>query len=231
MTVVSPSTIFLIGIVVTALLAIFVVASIRGLTKPPVPEVAPEEQLEHLDVDQHRPLKVLLAIDGSPTSLAAVGELTSCHLPRGSSITVLTVLHTAVPAIPDLPPWNVSILATHAELLRQQEQRAPALLEAVVKHLRPGRRHLDVTSKVVEGEPKDVILREAAEWGADRIVLGSHGYGKVRRAVLGSTAAGVAAEAPCSVYIVRAATSIDTGRQSEAVSAIANSPGPTGHGA
>jgi len=205
MTVLSPSTIFLIGSVVTVLLAIFVVASIRAVTKPPVLEVPLEKQLEHVDVDQHRPLKVLLAIDGSPTSLAAVGELAGCHLPRGSSIMVLTVLHTAVPAIPDFPPWNVSILGTHAELLRQQEQRAPALLEAVVKHLRPGRRHLDVTSKVVEGEPKDVILREAAAWGADRIVLGSHGYGKVRRAMLGSTAAGVAAEAPCSVYIVRAA--------------------------
>ena len=57
--------------------------------------------------------------------------------------------------------------------------------------------HLDVTTKVVEGVPKDVIVLEATEWHADRAMLGSHGYGKVGRAVLGSTAA-VAAEAPCS---------------------------------
>ncbi len=62
---------------------------------------------------------------------------------------------------------------------------------------------MTVSAKSLEGVPKDVIVREATEWGADRIVLGSHGYGPIGRAVLGSTAAGIAADAPCSVHIVR----------------------------
>jgi len=207
MTVVSPFTIFLIGLVTTALLVLFVYASIRGLRKSSVVQLPTKELFEqrfaHADVGPNRPLKVLLAIDGSPASLAAVGELASCPLPAGSAIKILTVLHTAVPAVPDFPPWNLSILSTHAELLRRQERQAPALLEAAVQHLQPYRRHLEVTSQVIEGVPKDVILHEASEWGADRIVLGSHGYGKARRALIGSTAAAVAAEASCSVYIVR----------------------------
>lgn len=73
--------------------------------------------------------------------------------------------------------------------------------------LRRHRPHLDVTTEVVEGDPKDVILRKATEWHAGRVVLGSHGYGPVGRAVLGSTAAAVAAEAPCSVVIPRPAPS------------------------
>ena len=51
--------------------------------------------------------------------------------------------------------------------------------------------------------PKDAIVNEAREWDADLIVLGSHGYGRVKRLVLGSVAAGVVASAPCSVQVVR----------------------------
>jgi nucleotide-binding universal stress UspA family protein len=76
-------------------------------------------------------------------------------------------------------------------------------LQAAATRLRRHRPHLDVTTKVVESVPKDVIVLEATEWHADRVVLVSHGYGKVGRAVLGSTAAAVAAEAPCPVLIAR----------------------------
>lgn len=149
-------------------------------------------------------MKVLLAIDGSPSSLAAVSKLASCHLPSGSAVEVVTAIHSRVPVVPDFPPWAFTSVAAHADSVRKQQEHAPELLEAAVKHLRPGRRHLQVTTKVLEGSPKDVILREASEWGADRIVLGSHGYGPVGRAVLGSTAAGIAAAARCSVHIVKA---------------------------
>jgi nucleotide-binding universal stress UspA family protein len=58
-------------------------------------------------------------------------------------------------------------------------------------------------TKTVEDVPKDEILREAAAFGADRIVLGSHGRGRGQRIVLGSTAGAVAAEARGTVQIVR----------------------------
>jgi nucleotide-binding universal stress UspA family protein len=40
-------------------------------------------------------------------------------------------------------------------------------------------------------------------------VLGSHGYGRARRVVLGSVAAAVVANAPCSVQVVRAKHLLD----------------------
>jgi nucleotide-binding universal stress UspA family protein len=46
------------------------------------------------------------------------------------------------------------------------------------------------------------------------IVLGSHGYGFVRRMLLGSVAGAVVANAPCSVQVVR-----QTGAHDGAVSA------------
>ena len=60
-----------------------------------------------------------------------------------------------------------------------------------------------MSTRVREGVPKDVIVEEAREWGADLIVLGSHGHGFVKRLVLGSVAAAVVASAPCSVQVVR----------------------------
>ena len=73
-------------------------------------------------------------------------------------------------------------------------------------HTREGRGHPDllVTTKALEGTPRDVIVQEAADWKADLIVLGSHGHGRVRQALLGSVATGVAADAVCAVEIIRA---------------------------
>jgi nucleotide-binding universal stress UspA family protein len=62
---------------------------------------------------------------------------------------------------------------------------------------------LTVTTKVVEGHPKDAIVEEAGEWDADLVVVGSHGYGRLKRMVLGSVAGAVVANAPCSVHVAR----------------------------
>jgi len=70
----------------------------------------------------------------------------------------------------------------------------------VVKRNAPG---LIVSPVLREGHPKDKILDEAEQWGADLIVVGSHGYGAVRRLFLGSVSLAVAINAPCSVEIVR----------------------------
>jgi nucleotide-binding universal stress UspA family protein len=62
---------------------------------------------------------------------------------------------------------------------------------------------LRVVTEVLDGSPKKVIVEEAERWGADLIVIGSHGYGPVRRFLLGSVSQAVALHAPCSVEIVR----------------------------
>jgi nucleotide-binding universal stress UspA family protein len=97
----------------------------------------------------------------------------------------------------------VTIAAAHGESIRAQTRHAPEVLAAAAKLLQTHQRQATVVTKTVEGVAKDEILREASDWGADRIVMGSHGRGRADRAILGSTAAAVAAGARCTVQIVR----------------------------
>jgi universal stress protein A len=57
---------------------------------------------------------------------------------------------------------------------------------------------------VVVGKPASEIVKTAADWPADLIVIGSHGRQGVERVLLGSVAEAVGRHAPCSVLVVRA---------------------------
>lgn len=199
----SPIVIFAIGVLVTGLWAIFIYVSVRGVMRTEMPQASFDALLEAAPAVVRQAVRVLLAIDGSPASVAAVNEVARCPLPSGSAIEVLVVIHSRVPVVPDFPPWAVTVAATHGESIREQTRAAPELLQAAVSRLQFHHRQVAVTTKLVEGEPKDEILREAEAWKAERIVLGSHGRGRVERVLLGSTAAGVAADATCTVHIVR----------------------------
>jgi nucleotide-binding universal stress UspA family protein len=145
-------------------------------------------------------MKVLLAIDGSPHSQAALDEVALREWPAGTEIEVLTVIHSRWPLAGD--PF-FTMAAAHMESMQDQQRQAPGLLSAAAEHIREGAPGVSVTTKTVEGVPHEAIVHEANEWRADLIVLGSHGYGPVKRMLLGSVAAAVAAEAPSAVEIIR----------------------------
>ena len=84
------------------------------------------------------------------------------------------------------------------EVARAAVEKAAAKLRAAEES-----RKLNVTTKVLSGSPKGVILEEAEAFGADLIVVGSHGHGMLERFLLGSVSQAVALHAKCSVEIVR----------------------------
>jgi nucleotide-binding universal stress UspA family protein len=62
---------------------------------------------------------------------------------------------------------------------------------------------LDVREEVCWGDvPTDEILRAAEREQADLLVIATHGYGAVKRALVGSVASGVARGASCPVLLV-----------------------------
>jgi len=143
-------------------------------------------------------MKILVATDGSPSSDAAVEAVATRPWPEGSEVEVLTVIHTAVPFILD-PTYTIAFI--HMDHLEKARKHAPELAAGAAARLnRPG---LTVTTQILEGSPKVLIVEEAERWGADLIVLGTHGHGPAGRFLLGSVAHAVALHAPCSVEVVR----------------------------
>lgn len=77
------------------------------------------------------------------------------------------------------------------------------LAELATEQLRSS--ELSVSSVVLNGDPKRVLVDEAEKWGADSIFVGSTGFSnRFERFLLGSVSAAVAARAHCSVEVVRA---------------------------
>jgi nucleotide-binding universal stress UspA family protein len=146
-------------------------------------------------------MKVLLAIDGSQHSAAALEAVASRHWPPGTEVQVLTVVHSGTPLLLD-PAFVMA--AAYVETTQELRRLAPELLAAAAARITRNQSNVTILTKALEGTPRELIVQEAAEWGADLIVLGSHGHGPLRQALLGSVATGVAADAACAVEIIRA---------------------------
>ncbi len=146
-------------------------------------------------------MKILLCVDGSECSQSVVEEIVSRPWPSGTEVRVLSVVHP-LPYIPFLDPGFVSP-AAHYDSLTQERERASRDAEKAAKEISEKAPELKVAVEALEGSPKKMIIEEAQRWGADLIVLGSHGYGAVRQFLLGSVSHAVVLHAPCSVEIVR----------------------------
>lgn len=147
-------------------------------------------------------MKILLAIDGSTCSHAAIDEVAKRPWPAGSEIKVISAIEPLY--IPATEPWSLSP-DYYEEFEKSGRDRALAIIEGALLKLRAGGadKTLKITSEMPTGAPKQVILDEAERWGADLIVVGSHGYSAWDRFLLGSVSNAVAAHAKCSVEIVR----------------------------
>ena len=147
--------------------------------------------------------KILLAIDGSEQSEAAVEEIAHQPFPDGSDVRVISIVER--PYWPLTYPGDGIDMNVYAEIEKSYLQRANTAVENAAVKLRvgSGSNKLNITTDVPSGSAKEVIIEEAKAFGADLIVVGSHGYGMVERFLLGSVSQAVALHAKCSVEIVR----------------------------
>ena len=146
-------------------------------------------------------MKILLAVDGSAYSDAAAESLAKRPLPAGSEVKIISVMEP-------FHPYMAEVWALPAEFWDDMEKSAKAqATQAMEKSLAyfqaSDNRDVQVTMEAIKGNPKHAIVDEAESWGADLIVIGSHGYTGLRRVLLGSVSKSVAAHAHCSVEIVR----------------------------
>jgi nucleotide-binding universal stress UspA family protein len=143
-------------------------------------------------------MKILIAIDGSECSNVAVEEVAKRPWSADSAVRIISVAETLPPEVLALPPRYLE------EIERAARHRAQTIVECAITKLRDSDlRFLPISSTVVVDSPKDAIVEEAERWGADLIVVGSHGYRVAERALLGSVSQSVATQAKCSVEIAR----------------------------
>jgi nucleotide-binding universal stress UspA family protein len=147
-------------------------------------------------------MKILLAIDGSPCSELAVAEVAQRPWPEDSQVRVISVVEPPAPLVAE-PYLGVAGYFEQVERLKQKQ--AEAIVEGAAAILREGRgtSQMGVAAETITGSPKRTIVEEAERWGADLVVVGSHGYHTWERMLLGSVSQSVAAHALCSVEIIR----------------------------
>jgi nucleotide-binding universal stress UspA family protein len=147
-------------------------------------------------------MNILLAIDHSPCSAAAVQAVRDRYRTEHSTVRILHVVEwphdlPSALAFAEGPRAAASVVAAHDQL----RQSGDGLVAHAARELRAA--GFEVATFVVDGEPRRIILEMAAAWPAETIVLGSHGRRGFDRLFLGSVSESVLRHALCSVAVIR----------------------------
>jgi nucleotide-binding universal stress UspA family protein len=145
---------------------------------------------------------ILLATDGSPAARAATTEAVHLTEELGGRLLIVGVEHVAVPAYGYYGYGDI-----YLELLRGEHAHVQhVLIEAAQV---AGDAGVACETLARTGDVIDAICEIAEEHDARLIVVGSHGWNALRRAVFGSVSAGLLHRAPCPVLVVRAAAEVE----------------------
>ncbi len=140
---------------------------------------------------------ILVPIDGSETSFAAVQHAAELAKNFRSKITVLQVL--------TIDPYIEAqyITATQSsDIIERAKKTIQETLDLAKQKFRE--EGLVVETKIAEGQAVHrEIVDAAAEVGADLIVIGSHGRTGFKKFILGSVAQNVLGEVKIPVLVVR----------------------------
>lgn len=155
---------------------------LRVLQLGDTPVLAVDEQLTS------PPRRVVIATDFSPFSRYAAQMAMTVVAPDAT----VWLLHVG-------PPFDESVpfYKAQAEVYREQTTAAFANLSALIQHAK-----VQIECVTLTGSAPNQLLGFLTEKHADLVVTATHGYGFIRRMLLGSVAATLIRHAPCSVLAV-----------------------------
>jgi len=137
-------------------------------------------------------MKVLVATDGSEHSMKAVQKALEMAQKEGAQVTLMSVAYFSKDDFDDMPPNIQDKLEAQAAAALK---KAKAVFEA---------QKIPMDAVLEAGVvPANNILKRAQEGNYDLLLIGSAGLTGIKRALMGSTAAKVVAQAPCSVMVIR----------------------------
>jgi nucleotide-binding universal stress UspA family protein len=141
-------------------------------------------------VEASAPQRLMVGVDGSSGADAVIARIASRRWFPRCEVRLLAALDATLASSLESAGDEGGAAAAGRVL-----ERAAALLRAA---------GLDVSTAVVEGAPKRVLVEHAEIWRPDCIFVGARGLRVSERFLIGSVSAAVAARAHCSVEVVRA---------------------------
>ncbi|KAE9589490.1 hypothetical protein Lal_00000324 [Lupinus albus] len=154
---------------------------------------------------ENKERKIMVAVDESEESMYALSWCISNLISDTKSNNKLVLLYVKP------PPAVFSDAAGYifsTEAIAAMEKYSTELADSVMERAKVIFNNLNATNINIErvigiGDPKNVICKAVQKLEADTLVMGSHGYGFIKRALLGSVSDHCAKYAKCPVVIVR----------------------------
>jgi phosphoglycerate kinase len=174
-------------------------SALQLLAGKPLPAVAAlDSQIDWVAPIEKRPRRILLAVDGSDSSLEAAKKLGALVDAEGAEIILLYVQR---------PPENTAeYVWLNGETKRRREIERRLEGESILAAADASLARQGLISHrrvVVEGDAASEILKSANEWGAELIAMGAHGRTGIAGFFLGSVSHKVLDNARCPVLIAR----------------------------
>ena len=89
------------------------------------------------------------------------------------------------------------------QIMDELRKEGKEIMSRMVQHLGGGSKILEFFA---EGKPDEEVLKTAQDWGADIIVMGSHGRTGIKRLLMGSVAENVLRHSKCPVLVIPSIT-------------------------
>jgi nucleotide-binding universal stress UspA family protein len=174
-------------------------------------------------------MKVLIGYDGSPSAGEALEDLKRAGLPGDTEVLVVTAGNVWMPP-PNIEIYQAALTSrrvagTMAQLQNQAERtlkEAEEMSGEAAARIKSDFPDWTVGTEIMSGDAGGELIKKAADWQADLIVVGSQNRSAVGRFFLGSVSRKVVTEANCSVRVTRALIENDKNAPRRAVVGIEN---------
>ncbi len=147
------------------------------------------------DARAEGPIRLVVGVDGSPISDAAVQSIACRRWPAGTTVRVVHADYS-------LPPTGSGrVMLTIANWISEERQRISHAVDLALRLLQQA--GLTVESVVRPGDARQMLVEEANSFEADCIFVGARNLTRGGRLRLGSVSSAVANHARCTVEVVR----------------------------
>lgn len=147
-------------------------------------------------------MKILIATDGTEHSGEALEAVLKYNLAAGDEIKIISVVDMAVPLTVDLYGGYLPATGQIEAMVRENAEKTLETAEQFLRNKITDNK-VFITTETLSGSPESRIVEAAGQFHADVIIVGSHGYNRWERLLLGSVSDSVVHHAPCSVLVVR----------------------------